>query len=397
MNVIEFKSGSNPIAFCFIDNTHRYSSAWTRELIKNLADYTISNLSSKGYTVYQSDNEDAALTRVVELGYRYAVVFSTGTEFINGREFFKEIERLVNTDFYVYGHILDRGEAYYELHHQCYLINLKKYQELGCPEIGQSKLGSSHQQQVPRRSVENIHDNYTPLWIESGNYDRVYSHKLHGWNLVSKILSAGGTIRAFGEKIRNNKKHYYPEDQSEFLKHISWAYSRYQYCADEFVHTNNTEIVNTPSNDYEQIITPASGAWFTNFIKTNHPVTVVYYDYNQQSLDYWKSNAPVIDTVTYRFVKVDLLGTYDIEQLIINPKKKTLINLSNIFCYEGTAIFSSLEYRFQKERKLINAIPKDWTVVSSMPSTQGFTNQRNNVKLVELTKPTWHYGGDWNE
>lgn len=397
MNVVEFKSTSNPIAFCFIDNTYRYNSAWSRELIKNLADYTISNLSSKGYDVYQSENEDSALSRVVELGYNYAVVFSTGTEFINGREFFKEIEHLVNTDFYVYGHILDRGEAYYELHHQCYLINLKKYQELGCPEVGQPRLGSTHQQQVPRRSVENIHDNYTPLWIESGNYDRVYGHKLHGWNLVSKILAAGGSIRAFNEKIRNNKKHYYPEDQTEFLKHISWAYSRYQYCANEFIHTNNTEIVKITDSDYEQIITPASGAWFTNFIKMDQPVTVVYYDYNQQSLDYWKSNAPVIDNVTYEFVKIDLLGAYNIEQLIINPKKKTLINLSNIFCYEGTAMFSSLEYRLQKETELVNSIPKDWTVVSSMRSTQGFTNRDNNVKLVELAKPTWHYGGDWNE
>jgi hypothetical protein len=96
-------------------------------------------------------------------------------------------------------------------------------------------------------------------------------------------------------------------------------------------------------------------------------------------------------------VKVDLLGMYSAEQLIINSEKKTLINLSNIFCYEGTAMFSSLEYRLQKETELINMIPADWTIVSSMRSTQGFTNQHNNVKLVKLTKPTWHYRGDWNE
>ena len=397
MNVVEFKVGSNPIAFCFIDNTHQYNSAWTQELIKNLADYTISNLTSKGYNVYQSDNEDSALTRVVDLEYNYAVVFSTGTEFINGSEFFKEVERLVNTDFYVYGHILDRGEAYYELHHQCYLINLKKYKELGCPKIGQINLGNTHQQQVPRRSVDNIHDNYTPLWIEPGNYDRVYNHQLHGWNLISKILEVGGTIRAFDEKIRNNKKHYYPENQNDFLKHISWAYSRYQYCANEFVHTNNTELIKIPNGEYEQIITPASGTWFIDYIKNDQPVTVVYYDYNQQSLDYWKSNAPILNNVTYKFVKVDLLGTYSIDQLIMNPKKKTLINLSNIFCYEGTAMFSSLEYRLRKETEIIKLIPKDWTVILSMSSTQGFTNQHNDVKLNELTKPTWHYGGDWNE
>jgi hypothetical protein len=397
MNVIEFKTKSNPLTFCLIDNTYQYSSAWTKELMKNLADYTISNLTSKGYNVYQSDNEDSALNQVVKLGYSYAVVFSTGTEFINGREFFKEIERLTNTEFYVYGHILDRGNAYYELHHQCYLINLKKYKEMGCPEVGKVNLDSKHRQQVPCRSTENLHDNYTPLWISSGTDDCVYDHKLHGWNLISKILEVGGTISAFGEKIRNNKKHYYPEDQNEFLKHVSWAYSRYHYCANEFVHTDNTEIVETVDNCYEQIITPASGMWFVDYIKKDFPVTVVYYDYNQQALNYWKSNAPILDNVIYKFIKIDLLGTYNVEQLIINPDKKTLINLSNIFCYEGTAMFSSLEYRSQKEKEIIDAVPKEWTIISSMSSIQGFTNQQKNFKLSELTKPTWHYGGDWNE
>jgi hypothetical protein len=396
MNVIEFKSKSNPIAFCFIDNTSQYDSAWTRELIKNLSDYTISNLSMKGYNVYQSENEDSALSRVTELGYEYALVFSTGTEFINGDNFFKEIESLINTDFYIYGHILDRGDSYYELHHQCYLINLKKYRELGCPEIGKIELGKSHRQISPNRSIENIHDDYTPLWINPGKYDQIYSHKLHGWNIISKILEAGGFITAFDDRVRNNKKHYYPENQKEFLKHISWAYHRYRYCATEFVHTDNTEIIECYDNNYDQIITPASSSWFVKYIKKDRPTTVVYYDYNQKSLDYWKSNAPSLDNVDYIFIKIDLLGNYNSDQIIINPEKKTLINLSNIFCYEGTAMFSSLEYRLQKEKEIINMIPDHWTVVSSINSTQGFSTDYN-VKITQLIKPTWHFGSDWNE
>jgi hypothetical protein len=397
MNVVEFKSRNNLIAFCFIDNTHRYKSAWTREVIKNIADYTISNLTAKGYSVYQSENEDSALNRVTDLGYKYAVVFSTGTEFINGDNFFTEINRLIENDFYIYGHILDRGDAYYELHHQCYLISLDKYRSLGCPVIGQTDLGNSHRQQIPDRSLENIHDDYTPLWINSGTIKRNYNHKLHGWNIISAILNAGGAIVAFDESIRANKKHYYPENQSEFLKHISWAHARYHYCANEFVHTENTEVIGSIATDYEQIITPASGIWFKNYISKSHPVTVVYYDYNQQSLDYWKLNAPIIDNVTYKFVKVDLLGIYNLEDLIADTDKKTLINLSNIFCYEGTAMFASLEYRLQKEKELRDAIPKHWTTIIITSSISGFTNSGNDLKITKLIKPTWHIGGDWNE
>ena len=164
MNVVEFNLNDNPLAFCFIDNTHQYASAWTAELVKNLADFTISNLAGKDYPIYQSQNEEQAIAHAIQQGHKYALVFSTGTEFINGRSFFNAIEKLIQTDFYVYGHILDRGDAYYELHHQCYLLNLEKYQELGCPEIGQCELGAIHFQITPDRSTENFHDTYTPLW-----------------------------------------------------------------------------------------------------------------------------------------------------------------------------------------------------------------------------------------
>jgi len=397
MNVIEFKSQGKPIVFCCIDNTHRYASAWARELIKNLADYTISNITAKGYDILQSQSEESALSLAVDQGYDYAVVFSTGTEFINGWDFFTEIEKLTNCEFYIYGHILDRDEAYYELHSQCYLVNLLKLKELGQPSIGQAVLGSVHKQIEPTRSIENLHDDYTPQWISTGSQEKIYKHKLHGWNIISKILEAGGTISAFSDSIRNSKKHYYPENQQEFLKHLSWAYARYNYCANEFVHIKNTETFNHVGTDYEQVITPASGEWFIDVIAKDKPVTVIYYDYNQKSLDYWQQHAPTIDNVTYEFVKIDLLGVYDISTLVKPTTKKTLINLSNIFCYEGTAMFSSLEYRFYKEKEIRSLIPKEWTVLVSLHSCHGFTKCSKGVTISNLPKPTWHFGGDWIE
>jgi hypothetical protein len=397
MNVIEFKSQGKSIVFCCIDHTHRYASAWTRELIKNLADYTISNITAKGYDILQSQNEESALSLAVARGYDYAVVFSTGTEFINGWDFFTEVETLTNNDFYIYGHILDRSEAYYELHDQCYLINLSKFKELGQPTIGQSALGIEHKQIAPTRSIENLHDNYTPQWISAGSQERTYKHKLHGWNIISKILEVGGTISAFSDSVRNSKKHYYPENQQEFLKHLSWAYARYNYCANEFVHTANSDTVRPLDNGYEQIITPASGEWFTDVIAKDKPVTVIYYDYNQKSLDYWQQHAPKIDNVTYEFIKIDLLGVYDVSMLVNKTRRKTLINLSNIFCYEGTAMFSSLEYRLHKEKEILSSIPEEWTVLASLHSCYGFTNCSKGVTISNLPKPTWHFGGDWIE
>ena len=97
MNIIRYKAGSRSICFCFIDNTNKCSSAWSKELTKNQADFTISNIHSKGYDIYQSQHEDIVLREdlvlreVANLNYTHAVVFSTGTEFINGTKFFESI------------------------------------------------------------------------------------------------------------------------------------------------------------------------------------------------------------------------------------------------------------------------------------------------------------------
>lgn len=393
-NAVQLPKGQSSIVFCFIDYTPTYTSNYTKELIKNVSDYTISNICVKGYDILQSQNENDALIKAVELGYKHAVVFSTGTEFINGDNFFKEIELLILKPYAIYGHILDREEAYYELHHQCYLINLETYKQLDCPEVGNTELGKMHTQDVPDRSFENIHNGYTPFWVKKGEKTINYKHKLHGWNLISTFLNAGYTLFAFEKTIRDNKKYYYPENQKIFLKNISWVYLRYNFCMTEFIHYSNTETI-TIDKKFNQIITPASGLWFLKNIDTSKKSNVIFYDYNQNALDYWKNNVPFLENVTYEFVKIDLLSEYNVNDLIKNKELDTLINLSNIFCYESTSPLASLEYRFEKENELINFIPKHWEIIFTLNSSSGFVKDTVD-KIRKLKKPTWHYG-EWND
>lgn len=392
MNVIEYKSSGLDTCYCFVDNTHTFTSSWTKEIIKNLADYSLSNIYSKGYDILQGQDEDALLRYASKLHYKYAVVFSTGTEFINGRNFFNTVDDLTDRDFFIAGHVLDRKEAYYELHHQCYVINLSTYKELGCPNIGKQELGSPHIQKEPNRSTENLHDDYTPISVSSGSFDKQYSHKMHGWNILKEAFDKDLPVVVFNEFFRDNKKHYYPENQTEFLKQIQWAYQRFNYCAKEFIHTKHTDYIKIKDTTVDQIITTASGDWFLDCVG-DKPLHVILYDYNPSSLEYWKDHVPKLDNITYEFIKVDLL-TDDISVLIKNPEKKTLFNITNIFCYEGTSMFFSLEYRLKRELDLINALPSNWQFVSSDNSWAGFA--QNPQSLKDLRKPTWHIG-DWNE
>lgn len=401
MNIVKYKVSKSPIALCMIDNSQIYQSAWTTELVKNIADHTITNAYSKGYDILQGQNEDELLICAANDGYKFAVVFSLGTEFINGLNFFDEIEKLSQCDLFLAGHILDRKDAYYELHHQCYFINLEEYKKLGYPKIGQQELGARHEQYAPMRSLDNIHDDYTPTKIISGFTKAVYNHKCHGWNILSLAFDNNLPVIVFDNNIRNNKKHYYPENQKDFLKHCQWAYMRHNYCADEFIHTNNTEQGVFESTDFEQVFVPASGLWWTNVISRTKPVKVVMYDYNQKALDYWKNNTPKINNVEYEFIKVDLLTeSYDFSHF--DKTLPSIIILSNIFAYEGTSFLYSLEYRLTKENEILTTISntfENYYVSTSGRAATGFADVKlagklEPVDIKTLQKPTWHIR-DW--
>jgi hypothetical protein len=405
MNIIEFGKSQNPtVAFCIVDNTDTYSNDWIKSLIKNQSDYNIANITNKKYTVFEGIDEDLLIKNAAYNNFSYAVVISTGTEFINGSNFFDSLEDLFNHDFFLAGHILDRGDAYYELHQQCYVINLEKYLKLESPLIGQQHLGSKHTQVVPDRSINNIHDNYTPTRVSFGNgATKEYQHKCHGWNILSVAFNNKENVIVFSDPLRNNKKHFYPECTKTFNKEISWAYYRMEFCQQEFVHTANTEVVEIPTTKYDLILTPASGTWFLNYI--NDAAEVVFYDYNQRSLDYWKSHAPKVPNVNYRFVLCNLLIDNSLISYI-DKERKTLVNFSNVLNYEATAMFYSLDYRLERENSLLLEIKSKFPNAElhyTMRACEGFApsvryGTASNLlptNIRDLKKPTWHFNQDW--
>lgn len=371
------------IVFCIIDNTHLYSSDWIKSLMINQADYTVTNIVSKNYDLILETNEERALKKAAETGFKYAVVFSTGTEFINGDDFFFEIEKQTENEFFIAGHVLDRIDAYYELHNQCYVINLKLYADLGYPSIGKLEPGRQHIEIEPLRSTETFHDAHTPVWVKSGSEQKLYQHCCHGWNILRLAFEKNLPVIVFNNDIRNSKIHFYPENTEEFYRHLPWAYRRHNYCQNEFVHQESTDTSIPVLSNLRQVFTPASNISWTNLISRTEPVLIIYYDYNERALNYWKENVPTLDNVKYMFFKLDLLhDDIDISQYLDITIKETFINLSNIFAYEGTAFFNSLIYRKNREEKLIQSIQNlmpDAVIYQSVSANMGF-------EVV----PTWH-------
>lgn len=361
---------ANKVAFCIIDDIDTYANNEIKTIIKNISDYTISNLYSKGYKTFVGKDEDKLLNTVAN-NYDYAVVMSPGTEYINGLAFFEALEELVKKDFFIAGHILDRTmyDAYYELHHQCYVVNMVHYKRLQSPTVGFKELHVSHTQTEPARSVDNIHDNYTPTFVMQGTRKVRYANRCHGWNLLRLAFENNLPVLVFDDSFRNNKKHYYPESEEDYYKNVEYINYKFDYCKEEFIHTDNTEWANDVKGVYEQLVLPASGTLYLDLIDEGH---IVFYDYNQRALDYWKEHCPRKEGVKYTFVYTNLLEELSIVDYI-DPNLKTLVNLSNIFCYEGTAAKYSLEHRLHAQNTLVEKlnIIKDITINFTMKADSG--------------------------
>ena len=343
---------NDKIIFGIVNDISTYANQEIKTTIQNILDFTISNLYIKGYRVLIDTDEDRLLSKLAD--YDYAVIMSPGTEYINGYAFFDSLNNLITNDFFLAGHVLDRSkyDAYYELHHQCYVINLKYYRQLNYPEVGKLEYNVLHQQIEPLRSTENFHDDYTPKFVSKGTDVKTYKNRCHGWNLLSLAFNNNLPVLIFDDSIRNNKKHYYPESEQDYYKQAEYIEYKLNYCKNEFMHKNNTECSNGITKTYNQVVIPASGTLYLDLITSG---VVVFYDYNQKSLDYYKENCIKKDGIDYKFIKTDLLN--DLELIDhLDPDLKTLVNLSNIFCYEGTAAKYSLQHRLTAQNTVASAL-----------------------------------------
>jgi hypothetical protein len=435
-------AGSADIVFIFLDRISQCQTKWTAEITRNLSDYVLSKINSHGFNVLQGLDEDALLREAAKT-YSHAVVLSTGTEFINGDDFFNEVENLVysNTDFFLMGHIPDRDDGYYELHEQCYIINLKTYSELDYPIVGKFAYYSPHTQIQPLRAEDNVHDDYTPVWVESGNIIKQYKHKWHGWNILSEAFKHDKPVLVFPEQFRKNKRYYYPNYESAFTNACTYLYGKNQVAAQTLFYPYNTETVIEVDavTPLQQLVIQASGLQFIEYLLEygySKDTVVRFVDYNlfalecmKHIIDNWDGadylkfvkeyvssrqrflknqsqewitltgvEQPVdsviwqniMSTVTFEFCHQDLVLNKGLAvNQWLDAVPNTIIHLSHIFNYDPVAPFTPARYRVCNENKLIEKI-KEYNPSASIVLVGRLS------ELYKNSLPTWHQDGEWN-
>lgn len=155
---------------------------------------------------HTNDVDDLLLTASKIFNY---LVVGYKTNFFKFFDLLNDYWSDVSKDLTVTGHILDKKDSWYEIHHQSFLINLQWWLDVGKPVFGQEQFHNDPVQ-LPNvaRSQDNFHDDYTPLWVSLGQGHSQYHNTKFGYNILSKALQHNIKIYPFDDKLRKSKIFY---------------------------------------------------------------------------------------------------------------------------------------------------------------------------------------------
>lgn len=430
--VTRFKTDKiKPIVCCILDIVDNCQSGYAKEVCVNLTDFLIHRFDLHGFDILIGKNEDELLNAAADDQYQHAVMISAGTSLGLSDRLFGAIESQCKEDFFIAGHVLDRGDhsyykknACFEIHQQFYIVNLDQYKEVGRPFVGAEEW-TEYQQLAPLRSEEFLYnDPEIPAWIKKGTELKTYSVKLHGWNILNAGLENDKTILTLNSQIRESKKYPYYEYDHVFLRVMAEIKYYHFFGMNFFAGWNSDRLRDDIPFDgpVEQYATVGIGFnWIKNLqlLKFNKDTKVIFTDINYNCLMfmkkmveewdgkdyeefYWRNkpmlpnNSPYISegykdqvkqqwqqflstiddwdglwnqvkTLTYDYVLIDYTASFNFDWL--EAGKKTLLNLSDLYNHSPFIASTSLKYRISCENMLLQKLKnKDPEVILMLTS-----------------------------
>lgn len=455
---------TKPIAYCILDILDNCESRLAKETSINTIDYLIHYAVKKGFDIFVGKDEQELLNHVSATNkYSHAVMISLGTYLGRNDRLYEEIESLCQQQFFIAGHVLYRDEKYIELHQQFYIVNLKEYISLGNPIIGYGDWNTvnEHEQFVP---VIDSDDGKIIQSMRVSTERRRYTHKLHGYNILKTALENNKTVIDLGAKIRSIKRFLYPDLEHVFLEKYTSIFSTRLFNHTYVTAWNSDNLFESipVTEPVEQYITVGTGLnWVKNLnhVGFTQDTTVIFTDINPNCLAFMEELITTWDGVDYdsfyqsfkqyycdeipesilkqfsstkhefesfkatfedwdilwdkvkrlkfMFKLIDFTGNYDLSW--VEPNKRTIFNISNLFNYHPLIALQSVKFRVMCENKLLIRLrdinPDIFMIATSRPC-QGFKHDidsyivMSSIKDIELTdinalkKLPWHMS-DW--
>ena len=211
---------------------------------------------------------------------------------------------------------------------------------------------------APERSDQNLHDDYTPLWIKPGNNTVKYTATQFGQGLIASQLKRNCAVVNWNNTARDLKFFLYNDtlDLSKFQE--------YKNIAENQLWVFNNEpivVVNKP-----RLVSPGSGlSWISNIINlTTTEIQIV--DISRVQLNFcrqlWNTwNGIDYGTFVWNFIEQNKLVHYELDNPNLSPLERLKLKSRSKFIQYVNNTFNSLvtadfpqQWQLAQKTKLIN-------------------------------------------
>lgn len=194
----------------FVDTTRDISDPMLLGFSRNLTEFWYYRFkdSANINKVVVVNHHDVAMHLVADSDAEFAVIAEIGNTFhnVNPLNFLDALDLALDADTFLMGHILDREHRYYEVHGQCFVVNVSAYKGLPEPRpVYNARVGDKV---GIVRSSENFHDDYTPTWVRPVPNSTVHVP----WPAPgADLIATGLPVKPFPQEVRDSKLFLYPQ------------------------------------------------------------------------------------------------------------------------------------------------------------------------------------------
>lgn len=263
-----------------------------------------------------------------EEGNTHALFVDSGTVWKDWHEWKALLETYPHNG--LIGHIIAHENKYPTLHTQCWFMELDLWPK-------DNKVSTSCV--VPVRSENNLHDDYTPLWLKPSSTVQEFDISDLGQQLIAQQLTRGKPVVNWNNQARDIKKFLYKNnDQLEIFKD-------YIDLAENQLWVLNNEPIEVIDSD--MIVCPASGLfWIANIVRDNccqmHLV-----DISGTQLDLarnlWNSwDGKNYGEFVWQFIKKHKVQHFQLDRIDIDKVERIRLSRQNQFVEYVNKVFESV-------------------------------------------------------
>lgn len=252
-------------------------------------------------------------------GHVSALFVKNGTMFTDWHQWKKLIDTYPHTG--LIAHLIWHPGKQVCLDDQCWFMDLDKFDATDFTI-------NTVAHPIPVRSSQNMHDDYTPLWIKPGSVITEYTTTAFGQGLVAKQLQSNQAVVNWNNAARDLKFFLY--DGTIDLT----RFQDYKNIAENQLWIFNNEPITVIKQ--QQLISPGSGlSWMLNIIDaaTQHlqivDISRVQVDFCQQLWTTW--NGTDYGNFVWNFITQNNLKHYEVDNPNLTPLERLQLKKRSVF------------------------------------------------------------------